>query len=510
MFPRKRPFFESKGSDESVEKTPKTDSANVLTPQTKKLFALCNEIESDISKSREKQTELQKLKELMNKIIDEKTELNKRITQLELENASKDQEIKNLISSQSDSSPRIQEIRSCQIQNINSLRQTILSLKEENRKYNEISSNFNILREKLNSYESINKMQEKQIQAYEKWINEDRNELSNQANSSKGKVEQLNMEYERLKTQNSLLKEQYFYLLQQKKAQESHRLVNDIKLQLSRAIKLRDGYREVLDSYNQIAFNDSHLEKALKERVDKLETHNLGLEAELTKLEAANSILKSFQDEQFPSNNICSKCQSLVDGQCLKSADTTENEDRILHLANNPHEVYTKTVTQKLEDAYHQNSKLIQSIKIVSEEIGTNSNISCTDAFQRVHRLLISLPSALEFNRIKEDANRYKTLAARYKQACADKISSLRSDYVKLLGYGLEYQTQDNSVRLTSIYSSDPEQYLLFQKCHEKKAFDLVQNDFFKSIRHIAEQYNEFPTMNAAINLHLYKSTLPT
>ncbi|KAF1740157.1 hypothetical protein MXB_5401, partial [Myxobolus squamalis] len=107
----------------------------------------------------------------------------------------------------------------------------------------------------------------------------------------------------------------------------------------------------------------------------------------------------------------------------------------------------------------------------------------------------------------KEEASKFKTLAARYKQVCAEKISSLRSDYTKLLGYGIEYQPQDNSIRLTSIYSQTPEQYLIFKKSNDGKSFQLIHNQFLESISSSTLSYKDFPALNSAVNLELYKST---
>lgn len=83
--------------------------------------------------------------------------------------------------------------------------------------------------------------------------------------------------------------------------------------------------------------------------------------------------------------------------------------------------------------------------------------------FNKVLQVLAKLPSAADFDKMKEEANRFKTLSARCKQALAEKLNSLRHDMTKLLGYGIDYLNQDDTLKLTSIYSSTPDQYLVFK-----------------------------------------------
>jgi mitotic spindle assembly checkpoint protein MAD1 len=289
-----------------------------------------------------------------------------------------------------------------------------------------------------------------------------------------------------------------------------------------KAIKQRDSYKRILDSYD----NEEEINQNNNTHINRIK------ELEQIISQSNQSAKGDYQVEEL--NSIITRLNRTIDNltaenQHLKSqlADPSYNADnsKILHLANNPTSGAINLIkSTQLQDLQQENAALKNKLSILQERAGNNSSaVHPAAELQRV-----DLENAVK--KLQKEYSEYQTLSIskenelekkmmRLKEVFQSKVSEFREATYLLTGYKIELMSSSSSglgqYKIRSMYAERDVDYLLFQYTdNSKKSLQVLETEFVKkldqSLTIYLNKFHSIPAFTAAVTCELFQRQTST
>ncbi|XP_071360423.1 mitotic spindle assembly checkpoint protein MAD1 isoform X2 [Trachinotus anak] len=295
-------------------------------------------------------------------------------------------------------------------------------------------------------------------------------------------------------------------LEEQKKREMQDALVRRLQKRVLLLTKERDGMRAILESYDsELAPTEysPQLSKRLREAEDvlqKTQTHNAEMEAQLTKAQEETGTLKlQLQTVELEMESLKKQQASAADSSSLATreevsilrqkiedleaerqrlAEQNNNlemrlerhnlqgdydpvKTRVLHLKMNPTSVAKQQRQQEVEALREEVTHLRELVRSLQE--GGALVHSQDDSSMHSSSLGLSLPPSKEVLDLRKQMESSELRNQRLKEVFQRKIQEFRTVCYVLTGYQIDITTE-NQYRLTSVYAEHMDDSLLFKK----------------------------------------------
>lgn len=339
-------------------------------------------------------------------------------------------------------------------------------------------------------------------------------------------------------------------LEEQKKRETQDALVRRLQKRVLLLTKERDGMRSILESYDsELAPSEysPQLSRRLKEAEDvlqKTQSHNAEMEAQLTKAQEETGTLKlqlqtveleldSLKKQQASaadSNSSVTKEEVSILRQKIEDLEAErqrlEEQNNILEMRLERHNlqgdydpVKTRVLHFKMNPTSVAKQQRLQEVEALREEVTRLRELvrSLQDGGALVHAqddsgmhaasgLGLSLPPSKEVLDLRKQMESSELRNQRLKEVFQRKIQEFRTVCYVLTGYQIDITTE-NQYRLTSVYAEHMDDSLLFKK-GSNGSMQLMETEFSKTLGemvalHLHHQ-KSIPAFLSAVTLDLF------
>ncbi|XP_034544066.1 mitotic spindle assembly checkpoint protein MAD1 [Notolabrus celidotus] len=340
-------------------------------------------------------------------------------------------------------------------------------------------------------------------------------------------------------------------LEEQKKRETQDSLVRRLQKRVLLLTKERDGMRSILESYDsELAPTEysPQLSKRLREAEDilqKTQSHNAEMEAQLTKAQEETGALKlqlqaveleletakKQQASAADSNSSVAKeevgilRQKIEDLEAERQRLEEQNnilemrlerhnlqgdydpvKTRVLHFKMNPTSVAKQQRQQEVESLREEVTSLRELVRSLQE--GGALAHSHDDSSMHVSGLglSLSLPPSKEVLDLRKQMESSELRNQRLKEVFQRKIQEFRTVCYLLTGYQMDITTE-NQYRLTSIYAEHMDDSLLFKKS-SNGSMQLMETEFSRTLGEMVSLHlhhqKSLPAFLSAVTLDLF------
>lgn len=375
-----------------------------------------------------------------------------------------------------------------------------------------------------------------QIQQREITLKEQNYTLNSRVRSTERVLSELNAE---LSQQHSKTLEE------QKKREAQDSLVRRLQKRVLLLTKERDGMRSILESYDSELASTEYspqLSKRVREAEDmlqKIQSHNVEMEAQLTKAQEETGALKlQLQTVELELESLKKQQASAADNNALVTkeevsilrqkiedleaerqrleeqnnilemrlerhnlqGDYDPVKTRVLHFKMNPTAVAKQQRQQEMESLQEEVTRLRELVRSLQEGGAQDEGSMLTP------NLSLSLPPSKEVLDLRKQMESSELKNQRLKEVFQKKIQEFRTVCYVLTGYQLDITTT-NQYRLTSVYAEHMDDSLLFKKS-SKGSMHLMETEFSKTLGEMVDLHlhhqKSIPAFLSAVTLDLF------
>lgn len=375
-----------------------------------------------------------------------------------------------------------------------------------------------------------------QIQQREITLKEQNYTLNSCVRSTERSLSELNAE---LSQQHSKTLEE------QKKREAQDSLVRRLQKRVLLLTKERDGMRSILESYDSELASTEYspqLSKRVREAEDmlqKVQSHNVEMEAQLTKAQEETGALKlQLQTVELELESLKKQQASAADSNALATKEEVsilrqkiedleaerqrlEEQNNILEMRLERHNlqgdydpVKTKVLHFKMNPTAVAKEQQQQEMESLREEVTRLRELVCSlqdggaqdDGSMPTPNLSLGLPPSKEVLDLRKQMERSELKNQRLKEVFLKKIQEFRTVAYILTGYQIDITTT-NQYRLTSVYAEHMDDSLLFKKS-SNGPMHLLETDFSKTLGEMVDLHlhhqKSIPAFLSAVTLELF------
>ncbi|XP_047220578.1 mitotic spindle assembly checkpoint protein MAD1 isoform X2 [Girardinichthys multiradiatus] len=336
-------------------------------------------------------------------------------------------------------------------------------------------------------------------------------------------------------------------LEEQKKREAQDALIRRLQKRVLWLTKERDGMRALLESYDsELASNEysPQLSKRVKEAEEVLQrtqSHNTEMEAQLTKAQQETGVLKlQLQKVELELETVKKQLVPGADSSSLvnkeevnilrqkiedleKDRQRLEEQNNILEMRLERHNlqgdydpVKTRVVHLKFNPTTEAKQQRQQEVEAIREELThlrelvrsfqEGGMVSNDNSSIHTSGLSLSLPPSKEVLDLRKQMESSELRNQRLKEVFQKKIQEFRTVCYVLTGYQIDITTE-NQYRLTSVYAEHMHDSLLFKK-GSNGSMQLMETEFSKTLGemvtlHLHHQ-KSIPAFLSAVTLDLF------
>lgn len=321
------------------------------------------------------------------------------------------------------------------------------------------------------------------------------------------------------------------------KLEQNTDLIKRLQKKLLFVTKERDGFKNILDSYESevtvnvgkhTASRIQHLEEVVenyKKQVDYLEAdlQKAYSQSGLTRPEVPQPPPPVVPVQSEVDKNIILQLRekiSALEKELEKSeeqryiletrieqrhlqGDYDPTKTKVLHFEMNPVAIAAKQRAAELTRLREENEELKQRVKVLEESGG-----AALDVTEQVHKRLQEPSTSKEVDDIKAQLTKEELKNKRLMEAFSKKSQEFREVCYQLTGYKIDFH-YTNQYKVTSMYAASRDDFFIFQQ-GEKNDMQLLATDFTENLEDIIDLYlskhKSIPAFLSSVTLDLFKS----
>ena len=292
-----------------------------------------------------------------------------------------------------------------------------------------------------------------------------------------------------------------------RKVEEQNELIKKLNRKCLLFIKERDSYKRLISSYEQDVTLDwnkvnnerlTELESLLEEYrslIDQLETETKQLRTE-HKVDEFKKQINQLKDELRRYQELNAQYENI---QSSAQSQTHKNDGyRVIHFSKNPVSGDYERQRVEFKRITEENERLSAKLQLL--ESGCDADVTRQldegiKSRQELEKLQKQLASAQK--RQQNIVEAFKKTSKEFREVCW-----------RLTGFRIDLLKQQNTYRLSNIYSDSPEDFLLFE-LEANNTIKLLENEYSRrlsdSVNIYLTEHDSYPAFLASLTLDLFR-----